>query len=139
VLKTGKAGKWDGWGHGPSRALIQDPFVFVTNTTGFDYARTTIADDLVEQTRSAWSAISGVLAQVESDLSEIVRCRYYVKDQADCESVLRCSKAVLNGACPALTLVALPALPHPQARVAIEVIAMWGGRNIDFTNFSMKF
>lgn len=130
----GRQGLIDEWMHGHSRALIQDPFVFVTNTTGFDYVRMDIADDVVDQTVNAWNVISNVLAQVDSDLSEIVQCRYYVQEECDCEPVLRCSKSVLNGVCPALTIVVLPALPHPRARVAIEVTAMWGGRSVDFSN-----
>ncbi len=133
----GQGGLIDEWMNGHARALIQDPFVFVTNTTGFDYVRMNIADDVVDQTLNAWNVISNVLAQVDSDLSEIVQCRYYVKEEEDCESVLLCSKDVLNGVRPALTIVVLPALPHPRARVAIEVTAMWGGRSLDFTNLSM--
>jgi len=130
----GRQGLIDEWMHGHSRALIQDPFVFVTNTTGFDYVRMDIAEDVVDQTVNAWNVISNVLAQVDSDLSEIVQCRYYVQEERDCEPVLRCSKSVLNGVRPALTIVVLPALPHPRARVAIEVTAMWGGRSVDFSN-----
>jgi enamine deaminase RidA (YjgF/YER057c/UK114 family) len=130
----GKEGLIDEWMHGHSRALIQDPFVFVTNTTGFDYMRMTMAEDVVDQARSAWNIIWSVLAQVDSDFSEIVQCRYYVKDQADCEPVLRCSRDILNGVRPALTMVILPSLPHPQARVAMEVTAMWGGRTVDFSH-----
>lgn len=130
----GRQGLIDEWVHGHSRALIQDPFVFVTNTTGFDYVRMDIAEDVVDQTLNAWNVISHVLAQVDSDLSEIVQCRYYVKEEEDCDPVLRCSKNVLNGVRPALTMVVLPALPHPRARVAIEVTAMWGGRSVDFSS-----
>jgi enamine deaminase RidA (YjgF/YER057c/UK114 family) len=98
----------------------------------------TIADDVVDQTKCAWTVISGLLAQVDSDIPEIVRCRYFVKNRRDCEPVLRCSREVLKGVRPALTIVVLPALPHPQARVAIEVTAMWGGRAIGDTGYSMK-
>ena len=134
----GQQGLIDEWTHGHSRALIQDPFVFVTNTTGFDYVTMDIAEDVVEQTMNAWNVISNVLAQVDSDLSEIVQCRYYLKEEGDFDPVLRCSKRVLNGVRPAMTIVVMPALPHPGARVAIEVTAMWGGRSIDFSKLPVS-
>ena len=38
---------------GYSRAVVVDDWVFVSGTTGFDYASMTIAEDLVEQSSSA--------------------------------------------------------------------------------------
>ncbi len=132
----GQEGLLDEWMHGHSRALIQDPFIFVTNTTGFDYARMAIPEGVVDQTRNAWMIVSGVLAQADSSLSEIVQCRYYVTEREDCDPVLRFSREMLNGVCPAVTILVLPALPHPSAKVAIEVTAMWGGRVGSFSGLS---
>lgn len=124
----GQEGLIEEWVHGHSRAIVQDPFIFVTSTTGFDYVRMSIAEDALTQTRDAWGIISSVLMQSDSDLSEIVQCRYFLSRRRDLETVMRESKTILEGVLPAITLVVLPQLPHPRARVAIEVTAMWGAR-----------
>jgi enamine deaminase RidA (YjgF/YER057c/UK114 family) len=122
----GHVGLIEEWVHGHSRAIVQDPFVFVTSTTGFDYVQMAIAESVAAQTQDAWGIIANVLMQVDSDLSEIVTCKYHVTDQSDVGLIMRTSKMILDGVCPAVTLVVLPRLPHPQAIVAIEVTAMWG-------------
>ncbi len=40
-----------------SRAVVQDDWVFVSGTTGFDYAAMTIADGVVEQTEQYSSEV----------------------------------------------------------------------------------
>lgn len=42
---------------GYSRALVANPWVFVSGTTGFDYTTMTIADGVVEQTEQCFKSI----------------------------------------------------------------------------------
>ena len=42
---------------GYSRAVVDGDWVFVSGTTGFDYAAMTISDDLVEQTEQCLKSI----------------------------------------------------------------------------------
>ena len=40
---------------GYSRAVVDGDWIFVSGTTGFDYAKMTISDDIVEQTEQCFS------------------------------------------------------------------------------------
>jgi enamine deaminase RidA (YjgF/YER057c/UK114 family) len=51
---------------GYSRAVVQGDWVFVSGTTGFDYAQMTISGDIGEQTEQA-------LRNVEAALKDAVR------------------------------------------------------------------
>ena len=41
--------------YGYSRAIVQGPWVFVSGTTGYDYASMTMPADVVAQTRASWA------------------------------------------------------------------------------------
>src|SRR6185437_8487651 len=47
---------------GYSRAVVQGDWVFVSGTTGFDYSKMTISDDLVEQTEQCLRNIEEALS-----------------------------------------------------------------------------
>ena len=49
---------------GYSRAVADGRWVFVSGTTGFDYATMTISDDVVAQTDQAFKNIAAALAQI---------------------------------------------------------------------------
>ena len=48
---------------GYSRAVVDGDWVFVSGTTGFDYATMTIADDVVEQAEQCMNNIAAALAE----------------------------------------------------------------------------
>ncbi len=48
---------------GYSRAVVDGDWVFVSGTTGFDYSRMAISDDLVAQTEQCLKNIEAALAQ----------------------------------------------------------------------------
>ncbi len=48
---------------GYSRAVVQDPFVFVAGSTGYDFATMTLPEDAAEQARNAWATIAAALAE----------------------------------------------------------------------------
>ena len=68
---------------GYSRAVVEDEWVFVAGTTGFDYAAMTIVDDPAEQTRQALRNIEAALAEAGVSLADVVRVQYYLPDAAD--------------------------------------------------------
>jgi len=74
--------------YGYSRAVAQNPFVFVSGTTGYDYATMTMPADVAEQARNCWRTIATVLANAGASLEDIVRATYYVTSPADAEPVL---------------------------------------------------
>ena len=47
----------------PSRAVCDGEFVFISGTTGYDYAAMTIPDDVVAQARAIYKTFASVLAE----------------------------------------------------------------------------
>jgi enamine deaminase RidA (YjgF/YER057c/UK114 family) len=111
---------------GYSRALVQGPWVFVSGTTGYDYARMTLPEGAAEQARAAWATIAGVLSEAGASLADIVRCQYTVADRSDAESVLLVCGEILKDVRPAATLV-VAGLLQPDMKVEIEVTALKAG------------
>lgn len=108
---------------GYSRALVQGPWVFVSGTTGYDYARMVMPEDPVEQARNCWATVAGVLEEAGASLADIVRCHYYVTERAFAEPVLAICGEVLKDVRPAATLIVAQLL-KPEMKVEIEVTAL---------------
>jgi enamine deaminase RidA (YjgF/YER057c/UK114 family) len=107
---------------GYSRAVADGEWVFVSGTTGFDYATMTISDDVAEQADQALRTIAGALEQAGASLDDVVRVRYLLPDAADfpaCWPVLRRSLGV---ALPAATMQVC-GLADPRMKIEIEVTA----------------
>ncbi len=112
------------WSTGGCRAVVRYPFVYVSQATAFDFATNAIPTDPIEQIVSIWDLLKRVLAQADSSLLEIVRCNYYVTRQQDTHSILRLCGEVLADVRPAMTMVVVSALSHPDALVSVDIIAM---------------
>lgn len=77
---------------GYSRAVVAGDWVFVSGTTGFDYATLLISDSLVEQTEQCLRNIESALQEAGSSLKDVVRVTYVLPDGAEfaqCWPVLR--------------------------------------------------
>src|SRR4029078_10331298 len=70
---------------GYSRAVVDGDWVFVSGTTGFDYAAMTISDDVVEQCRKTMRNIEAALAQGASSMADVVRVHYLLPRREDFE------------------------------------------------------
>src|SRR6476659_3438533 len=68
---------------GYSRAVVQGDWVFVSGTTGFDYATMTISDDVAAQTEQCLKNIAAALEQAGSSLRDVVRVTYIVPDASE--------------------------------------------------------
>ena len=102
--------------------MVSGEWVFVSGTTGFDYATMTIADDAAVQARQALATISAALAQAEASFADVVRVRYILPDPADfppCWPVLR---EAFGKAPPAATML-VAGLADPRMRIEIEATA----------------
>lgn len=111
---------------GYSRAVRQDPWVFVSGTTGFDYASMTIADRLEEQTEQCLKNIEAALKQAEATLADVVRVVYVLPNGADfprCWPVLR---KYFGGVRPAAMMISA-GLADPRMQIEIEVTALKRG------------
>jgi enamine deaminase RidA (YjgF/YER057c/UK114 family) len=107
---------------GYSRAVVHGDWVFVSGTTGFDYASMSISDDLVEQTEQCLKNIESALQQAGSGLSDVVRVTYVVPQGADfarCWPVLR---RYFGAVRPAATMISA-GLADPRMKIEIEVTA----------------
>ena len=58
---------------GYSRAVVQDPFVFVAGTTGYDYATMALPEGAAEQARNCWRTIGAALGEAGASLADVVR------------------------------------------------------------------
>ena len=70
---------------GYSRAVVDGDWIFVSGTTGFDYATMTISDDVVAQCEQAMRNIEAALKQAGGTMTDIVRVRYIVARRDDFE------------------------------------------------------
>jgi enamine deaminase RidA (YjgF/YER057c/UK114 family) len=113
---------------GYSRAVVDGEWVFVAGTTGFDYARMTIADDPAEQTRQTLRNIEKALAEAGARLADIVRVRYYVPDAADWPHIVPVLGEAFAAIRPAATAL-ICGLVDPRMKIEIEVTARRGGGN----------
>jgi enamine deaminase RidA (YjgF/YER057c/UK114 family) len=114
--------------YGYSRAVVQDGFVFVAGTTGYDYATMTMPADVAAQAEACWRTIAAVLAEAGSSLEQVVRTTTYVTDRAEAEAVLAVGGRVMGAIRPAATLVVVAALLRPEMKVEIEVTAALAAR-----------
>ena len=78
---------------GYSRAVVAGPWVFVSGTTGFDYATMTIADDVIEQAEQCMKNIAAALAEAGASVADVVRVHYLLPDRADFGRAGRCCGA----------------------------------------------
>lgn len=107
---------------GYSRAVVDGDYVFVSGTTGFDYATMTIADDAVGQASRALANIAAALHEAGSSFASVVRVRYIVPDPADFEPCWPALRAAFGAARPAATMISA-GLIDPRVKIEIEVTA----------------
>jgi enamine deaminase RidA (YjgF/YER057c/UK114 family) len=108
---------------GYSRAVIDGDFVFVSGTTGYDYATMTMPEDVAEQTRTIFATLDQVLKQAGSSLAHVVRAQYFVTDSTYCEPVLGVCGEVFGDIRPAAGIYVVAGLLRPEMKVEIEVTA----------------
>ena len=105
-----------------SRAVVDGDWVFVSGTTGFDYATMTISDDVVTQCRQAMRNVASALAQADASIADIVRVRYILPRREDFEPCWPVLKEYLGEVRPAATMIEA-GLSDPRMKVEIEVTA----------------
>jgi len=111
---------------GYSRAVVQGDWVFVSGTTGFDYATMTIADDIQAQAEQCLKNIEAALIEAGSGLQDVVRVTYVLPDGGqfpDCWPILR---RYFGEVRPAAMMISA-GLADPRMRIEIEVTALKQG------------
>jgi enamine deaminase RidA (YjgF/YER057c/UK114 family) len=107
---------------GYSRAVIDGEWIFVSGTTGFDYAAMTIAEDVVGQCEQTIRNIEAALAQAGGSLADVARVTYIFPNRDDfqpCWPVLRRAFGEIR---PASTMI-VAGLADPRMKIEIEVTA----------------
>jgi enamine deaminase RidA (YjgF/YER057c/UK114 family) len=107
---------------GYSRAVVDGEWVFVSGTTGFDYATMTISDNLQAQTEQCLKNIQSALRQAGADFADIVRVTYVLPDAArfpDCWPILRKYFGTVR---PAAMMISA-GLSDSRMQIEIEVTA----------------
>jgi enamine deaminase RidA (YjgF/YER057c/UK114 family) len=110
---------------GYSRALVDGDWIFVSGTTGFDYATMTIADDVVEQTEQCLRNIEAALAQAGATLRDVVRVTYVLPDANEFRRCWPTLREYFGEVRPAATMISA-GLADPRMRIEIEVTARRG-------------
>lgn len=113
---------------GYSRAVVDGDWVFVSGTTGFDYAAGTIAGDVVAQAEKAFDNVEAALAEAGCTLADVVRVRAYLVERADFERVAPVFGRRFEGVRPANTTV-VAGLVDARMKIEIEVTARIPGAN----------
>ncbi|WP_105430473.1 RidA family protein [Neorhizobium sp. T6_25] len=110
---------------GYSRAVVDRDMVYVSGTTGYDYARMEMPEDAAAQTRNTLGTIEKALKEAGSGLKDIVRVRYYLTDMADYDAIVQVLGETFSEIRPAATMVVC-GLTTPEMKIEIEVTARIG-------------
>jgi enamine deaminase RidA (YjgF/YER057c/UK114 family) len=107
---------------GYSRAVVDGDWMFVSGTTGFDYATMAISDDVAEQAEQTFRNITSAMEQAGFSLADTVRVHYLLPDAADFEKCWPVLKKYLGEIRPAATMFQA-GLADPRMKIEIEVTA----------------
>ncbi len=107
---------------GYSRAVVDGEWIFVSGTTGFDYATMTIADDVVAQADQCLRNVARALQLAGSRLEDVVRVTYILPAAAEFEQCWPVLRKYFGDIRPAATMISA-GLADPRIRIEIEVTA----------------
>ncbi|WP_395346502.1 RidA family protein [Variovorax sp. UC122_21] len=108
---------------GYSRAVVAGDWVFVSGTTGFDYATMTISDDVVEQAEQCLKNIEAALQEAGASLRDVVRVTYVLPDGAEFEACWPVLRKYFGEVRPAAMMISA-GLADPRMKIEIEVTAL---------------
>jgi enamine deaminase RidA (YjgF/YER057c/UK114 family) len=107
---------------GYSRAVVDGEWVFVSGTTGFDYTRMTISDNIVEQTEQCLKNIESALLQANSSLRDVVRVTYVLPNGDEFKECWPVLRKYFGEVRPAAMMISA-GLSDPRMKIEIEVTA----------------
>ena len=105
---------------GYARAVVDGDWIFVSGTTGFDYATGDISSDVVEQAERCIANIGAAMAQAGFALADTVRVRYILPEASDFEPCWPVLRRHFGKIRPAATMIAA-GLADPRMKIEIEV------------------
>jgi enamine deaminase RidA (YjgF/YER057c/UK114 family) len=113
---------------GYSRAVRHEDTIYVSGTTGYDYAVMQMPEPAGEQARNALDTIDQALREAGSSIEDTVRVVYYVADAAYIDEVVAAVGPVFKDIRPAATMLVVK-LIEAAMKIEIEVTARIGARN----------
>ena len=108
---------------GYSRAVVVGDWVFVSGTTGFDYATMTISDQVIEQTEQCLKNIEAALREAGASLRDVVRVTYVLPDGGEFERCWPVLRQYFGEVRPAAMMICA-GLADPRMKIEIEVTAL---------------
>lgn len=115
---------------GYSRAVVDGDWIFVSGTTGMDYATMTLESGVVAQAERAFLNIETALREAGARMADVVRVTYIVPHRADWEPCWPVTRKWLGRARPAATLLHA-GLQDEAMKIEIEVTARLRRRQED--------
>ena len=110
---------------GYSRAVRYQDTIYVSGTTGYDYASMTMPDDVGTQAANALATIDKALKEAGSSIQDTVRVVYYVGDRADVDAVVKAVGPVFKDIRPAASMLIVQMI-EPGMKIEIEVTVRIG-------------
>ena len=113
---------------GYSRAVRHEDTVYVSGTTGYDYATMTMPDDVGQQAANALGTIDKALREAGSSIEDTVRVVYYIGDRNDVNAVVTAVGPVFRDIRPAASMLIVQMI-EAGMKIEIEVTARIGAAN----------
>lgn len=110
---------------GYSRAVVDGEWIFISGTTGFDYSKMTISDDLVEQAEQCLRNIDAALNEAGANMRDIVRVTYVLPNVADFPKCWPTLAKYFGEIRPAAMMISA-GLSDPRMRIEIQATARRG-------------
>jgi enamine deaminase RidA (YjgF/YER057c/UK114 family) len=107
---------------GYSRAVVEDEWIFVAGTTGFDYSTMSISKDVAEQVHQTFRNIGAALKKADATLADVVRATYIVPKIKDWPKITPILGHYFGEIRPASTAI-VAGLVDSRMRIEIEVTA----------------
>ena len=108
---------------GYSRAVVEGDWIFVSGTTGYDYATMTISENIDEQTEQCLKNIEAALKQANAEIKDIVRVLYIVPQADEFQKCWPVLKKYFGEVRPAVTMIAA-GLADAKMKIEIQVTAL---------------
>jgi enamine deaminase RidA (YjgF/YER057c/UK114 family) len=103
-----------------SRAVVDGEWIFVSGTTGFNYATMTISEDVGAQAEQTFFNIKAAMEKAGFGLADAVRVHYILPNAADFLACFPAMRKHLGEIRPAATML-VAGLADPRMKIEIEV------------------
>lgn len=107
---------------GYSRAVVEGNWILVSGTTGFDYSKMTISNDLLDQAEQCFLNIQAALNEAGASMKDVVRVTYVFPDAADFPKCWPIMRKYLGDVRPSAMMLAA-GLSDPRMKIEIQVTA----------------